>query len=513
VQGTAEWSVSPALLPGQWNEISMTATDSLDKDSTRIFHIFSKPQLSTPNVPDFGYIGGNNVELSWKPVGFCTHYLLLRSDQSSGGPWDTAAGMIPDTTWSDTGLALGTTYWYQVLGFYSIEGFDEGDTTVPSPTAEVRTKLWFQKLYGGGGTEEGHDIQKTADSGYIIAGRTNTPPIAGSFDAWLLKVDRFGDTLWTGKYGGDQLDGANSVQQTEDGGYILCGTTASYAGTANNALFLVKTDSTGSQLWQKSYSSGTGYNNSCNCVRQTEDGGYILTGSYNEPDTAGTDIWVLKTNASGDTTWTRRFGESGKYESGTHIIITRNNGYAVTGGTESFGAGNMDIFLLKLSLAGDSLWLQRHGGPEADGARSVLQTPDNGFIIAGNIGSMTAAENDAYLIKTDSVGREVWNNTYGGVRNDYFNSIQPVSSGGYIIAGTSATSDNLGNDVYLMYTDDSGGEIWSTTLGGDRNDWGKAVLETSDGGFIICGTSASFTGGSQLYLIKTDRDGNSPDLP
>ena len=244
--------------------------------------------------------------------------------------------------------------------------------SVPSFAQPNPETLWT-RTYGGSGDDEAYSVQQTADGGYIVAGYTYSFG-AGGDDFYLVRTNSQGDTLWTRTYGGDSLDCAYSVHQTADGGYIVAGYTYSF-GAGLDDFYLVKTNSLGDTLWTRAY-GGSNYDDA-RSVQQTTDGGYIVAGY-----TWSFDADLVKTNSQGDTLWTRTYGGSNG-DDAYSVQQTADGGYIVAGDTWSFGAGRNDFYLVKTNPMGDTLWTRTYGGRGNDSARSVQQTTDGGYIVAG----------------------------------------------------------------------------------------------------------------------------------
>ena len=347
----------------------------------------------------------------------------------------------------------------------------------------------WEKKFGGDDSEYAHDVQQTTDGGYIVCGRYNN-------GALLFKTDSQGDSLWSQVFNVSGNGQAESVQQTADGGYIVCGWGGS--NSSYNDVWLIKTDLMGNQQWAKEF--GGSDDERAYSVQQTFDGGYIITGSTQSFGNGSNDLYLIKTDGNGDSLWAKIYGGITS-EWGYSVQQTSDGGYII-GGTSSG-----DVWLIKTDSQGDSLWSETLGGSEFDQANSVQQTSDGGYIICGTTGNVIEGASDVLLIKTDSQGDSLWAKSLNGAQGY---SVQQTSDGGYIICGTQHAG--LSYDVYLVKTDINGNVIWNTTFGEfSTRDKGFSVQQTADGGYIICGQMqiSDGGGGSQIdiYLIKTNSQG------
>ena len=261
--------------------------------------------------------------------------------------------------------------------------------------------------------------------------------------------------------------------------------------------------------WERTYGGGDwdiGFS-----VAQTSDGGYVVAGRTESFGAGLTDVYLVKTDAVGDTIWTRIYGGSGSDDNeGSSVAQTSDGGYIISGMTYSFGVGG-DVYLVKTDAMGDTIWTRTYGGSDYDGGFSVAQTSDGGYIIAGYTRSFGAGEEDVYLVKTDSLGDTIWTRTYGGSDDDHGYSVAQTSDGGYIVAGYTESFGAGSWDVYLVKTDGLGDTIWTRTYGGSDWDEGYSVAQTSDGGYIVAGVYdydwEAETG--DVYLVKTDAVGDT----
>lgn len=246
--------------------------------------------------------------------------------------------------------------------------------------------------------------------------------------------------------------------------------------------------------------------NSGYSVRQTNDGNYIFTGDEGSFGSGG-DVYLIKTNIYGDTLWTAYIG-SGGYDNGNSVLQTFDGNYIVAGASTTGGA-EIDFYLVKTDTIGIVLWTKTFGGSNNDWANSIAQMNDGGFIIAGSTQSFGAGGTDIYLIRTNAVGDTLWTKTYGGAADDYGNSVQLTSDGGFIISGWTNSFGAGGSDCYLLKTNSLGNLIWAKTFGGANSDGARAAVETYDGGYIFSGFTKSFGAGmNDAYLAKTDSNGN-----
>ncbi|MCH7965298.1 MAG: T9SS type A sorting domain-containing protein [Bacteroidetes bacterium] len=368
----------------------------------------------------------------------------------------------------------------------------------------LTAQVTFQKTFGGMSTDYAYSVQQTKDEGYIIAGYTLSFG-EGNRDAYLIRTDVNGETLWTKTYGGSNTDYAWTIQQTKDDGFIIGAHSGSF-GAGSHDVYLIKTDLIGNVIWSRVYGGSNA--DGAYSLQQTTDGGFIIGAHVNSFGAGLHDVYLIKIDNSGDTLWTKTFGGSGE-DRFRELHQTADGGFILVSETLSFGAGNSDVYLVKTDSIGNLIWTKTYGGNSSDYGYSVRQTTDGGYIIAGYTQSFGAGGTDVYIIKTDNSGNLVWTKSYGGSSADYGYSVRQTTDGGYIIVGYTESFGEAG-DVYLIRIDSNGDLIWSKVFGGLQTDYGWSVRQTIDGGFIIAGYTRSFGSGNEdVYLIKTDQLGNS----
>lgn len=250
-------------------------------------------------------------------------------------------------------------------------------------------------------------------------------------------------------------------------------------------------------------------------VQQTSDGGYIIVGETNSFGAEDFDVWLIKTDADGNEEWNKVHGGS-DHDGGFSVQETTDGGYIICGFTYSYAVGEYDAWLLKTDGNGDEMWNKTFGGTGFDNAGIVLQTDDGGFIIQGLTDSFGAGGYDGWLIKTDENGTEEWSQTYGDSGHEFTRDIAITSDGGYILIGQKLSQGLfLKVVVWLIKTDSEGNIVWDNTYKGKfGHSFGTCAQPTSDGGYIITGQTLGFSfagkwlGRGDTWLIKTDADGN-----
>jgi hypothetical protein len=354
----------------------------------------------------------------------------------------------------------------------------------------------WNKTFGGTSDDYGYSVQQTADGGYIIAGYTFSYG-AGDADIWLIKTGSNGTEEWNKTFGGAEADllDHGSVRQTSDGGYIITGYTYSY-GAGDADVWLIKTDSDGFEQWNRTFGGeALDWGHS---VQQTSDGGYIIAGRTDPYAGARADAWLIKTDSNGVEEWNRTFGTEA-CEYAASVQQTSDEGYIIAGRTSSYGAAVIDAWLIKSDSNGTEEWNRTFGGPYYDYGYSVQQTLDSGYIMVGS----TNNRQDLWLIKTDAGGIEDWNRTFGGTFMDEGYSVQQTADGGYIVAGYAESYGAGSGDVWLIKTDSDGIEQWNKTFGGAELDKGYSVQQTVDSGYIVAGFTNSYgAGDADVWLIK-----------
>jgi len=343
-------------------------------------------------------------------------------------------------------------------GGYAIAGattsFGAGDWDVYVVKLDANGNLQWTRTIGGENEDRGHSFIQTSDGGYAVAGYT-TSFGAGDKDIYVVKLDANGNLQWTKTIGGPESEESHSLIQTSDGGYAIAGYTKSF-GAGGEDVYVVKLDANGNLQWTKTI--GGGDRDGCESLIQTSDGGYAIAGytdSFGTGDYVGVcvvqDVYVVKLDANGNPQWTKTIGSRicrglfNGYDDGSSLIQTSDGGYAIAGTTYSFGAGEADVYVVKLDAKGNLQWTKTIGGKSADGGSSIIQTSDGGYAIAGSTTSFGAGwiNVDVYVVKLDKNGNAccaVSQTSQVGSGGTLGSLTPSIGSGGTLTSPTSSTS-------------------------------------------------------------------------
>src|SRR3989441_3306760 len=390
------------------------------------------------------------------------------------------------------------------LGFFALGLILLASTGTHSALGAGSHHNTWARTYGGSGIEQGYSVHQTSDGGFIVAGSTNSSGADGS-DAWLIRLDPSGQVIWQKAYGTVGEEFAVGAQQTTDGGFVVSGFTGP-VGFAGNA-WIFKTDATGNVQWQNMYG---GFGCCLLPMQQTSDNGFIVAG-FTDNSGMG-DVQVLRLNSTGAVMWARTYRNPTAFDAAFSIQTTPDGGFVVAGITNGYAVNGLiagDFWVFKIGATGDVVWQHAYGGPGADYAISIAKTSDNGFVVAGWTNSFGAGGNDAWVLRLDNTGRVIWQKAYGGKGDDVAFSVGQTSDGGFIVAGSTNSSGAGGRDAWLFKLTSTGNVVWQKTYGGTGDDNAVSAEETTDGGFVLAATTSSFgNGNSDVWILKLNHNGS-----
>ncbi|MGB3076511.1 MAG: MopE-related protein [Chitinophagales bacterium] len=405
--------------------------------------------------------------------------------------------------------------------------------------AEGTPEIQWQNTIGGNSIDELSCVIQTTDGGYLIGGGSESG-ISGDktevcqifSDYWIVKLNNTGTIQWQNTIGGTGADYVRSIVQT-DGGYLIGGISFSNISedkTENSQgdydYWILKLDVAGNIVWQNTI-GGNKLDELKNLV-QTTDGGYLLggyshsgiSGDKNQPSKGYADYWVVKLDALGNIQWQNTIGGNSQ-DFLCSAIQTTDGGYLLGGSSYSgisgdkteASQGSADYWVVKLDGSGNIKWQNTIGGTGSNSLASVIQTIDGGYLLGGSSDSGISGDKteackgyeDYWIVKLDNSGNIQWQNTIGGDSHDYLNSVIQNSDGGFVLGGSSFSGisgdknqTSKGDyDYWMVKVDDSGNIEWQYTSGGSSVDYLRSNIQTSDEGYLIGGTSQSGISGSK----------------
>ncbi|MBN8643357.1 MAG: T9SS type A sorting domain-containing protein [Flavobacteriales bacterium] len=398
------------------------------------------------------------------------------------------------------------------------------NTTVFAQAPEIVWENTYQKneLCGA----KIRDIAPTSDGGSVGVGDSCS-------DYYIVKIDSNGNKEWDTTFGGSGTEIAESINQTQDGGYIINGRTHSpndgnvQGNHGGIDFWVVKLSSTGSFQWGKCF--GSLYDDFGYDIIQTDDGNYLALG-YLYPTSltingfGGADYWILKLSPNGTIIWQYTYGGNGD-DKPVSFSQTSDGGFVVSGLTLSSSGqvtgnnGGLDAWIIKIDQNGTLQWQKNIGGSNNDLINMIKETSDGNYILVGatrsNDGDVSGnhGDNDIWVVKMNSLGDILWQKCYGGSLHDYSTSVIETSDGNFIVNGYTNSTDgditsSFGSyDAWIIKFNDNGDIIWSKTLGSIESDYSRAIHTTSDNGLIVAGDryiDSSFGSVGLVYKLSSD---------
>ncbi|RDC58788.1 T9SS type A sorting domain-containing protein [Adhaeribacter pallidiroseus] len=518
-------------------------------------------------TPDGGYLLGGTSESGkiWdksQPSKGGTDYWIIKIDSSGSKLWDRSYG---GSAIDDLKALVATPDGGYLLGGTSASG-KSGDKSQATRGKEdywvvkidsTGNKLW-DKTFGSDVADNFTSLIATPDGGYLLGGYTAGGKSGdktelsldamdvytdrlNSNDYWVVKIDNKGEKEWDKTVGGKYQDELTSLEVTDDG-YLLAGRSNSYARNADPDNFDIRIDmrvfkisTTGQVLWDKSFSGGGLLQYYEANIIATTDGNYLVGGSaYNDDYSV---FSVLKITKAGEKIWAYEYGVN---QSGSAMINTPDGGYLLGG---SQGNGEKYYFIVKLDADGHKIYTNsynrtdKYSSPDSY-LEALLPTPDGGYLLGGASDSNQSANKsedskgdfDYWVLKikeadTPPVADIAWNQRYGGSWHDKLTTTIRTYDGGYVAAGYSRSPKNgdktqsrIGlEDYWLVKTDQQGKKLWDKRFGGPRHDFLNRIIQTTDGGYLLGGSSDSNSGGDKsqnslggrdYWVIRLDKNGN-----
>ncbi len=396
-----------------------------------------------------------------------------------------------------SGLYANTNYTWRIVAKDNYSGITNGPVWNFTTGAPIGTT--FSIGISPNTNQEGRSVVQSADGGYACTGFTGTPPY--DYDMWAAKYSETGTQVWSRTFGRSGYDRGNAILATPDGGFLIVGETSSY-GHGNSDVWLVKLTSTGDTSWTRALGGSDQDVGWSVILSRTNE--FVIAGfTYSYGNDA--QLYLLKTNQAGQEIWHQTFGGV-NFDAGCSVIEASDGGYVVSGVSRNT-QGNASWWMIKTNSSGTYQWGNTYGSTNSGYSYSVKQTFNGDFVLTGE-GYSTSGDRGLWVIRTDNSGNQLWLRQFGGTGNDFGNGIATTADGGMIVAGSTESSGAGGSDLFLVKLNAGGDSLWSRVYGGTGTDRGVTVQQTRDNGYIVIGSQTGTGSNTNIWLLKTDPNGN-----
>jgi len=368
----------------------------------------------------------------------------------------------------------------------------------------VLCQTTFNKYYDNFNSNDGvFCVFETSDHGYILAG-TSYISTSGWQGSFIIRTDCNGDTIWKKvfDFSSTGADGFEYGFQDTDGCFVLTG---AFQDTIllNKDAFIVKLDKYGNVLWFKSY--GGNQNESGYMIKKHPDGGFVMSGFTSSFTNGNTDFYIIKTDNNGNFQWQNHYGGTGD-DICYSFDYAKDGGYILGGRTDSYGLGGVDLYMIKVNNAGNFQWQKTFGTTGNDYSETVISILDSGYVMVGGIADSYGSY-DSYMVKTDSLGIKIWDKVYGRTpNNEGLKYVVQLLDSSFTLSGSMYVDNTVKWQAWLLKTNKNGDSLWSKTYGNSGvNDYIYDMCKTTDSGYALAGQYNRIGPPYQdMWLIKTD---------
>jgi len=362
---------------------------------------------------------------------------------------------------------------------------------------EAYHTVW-QRIYGGKEDDIAYGIVALENGDSAIVGTCKSYG-AKRTDICLVRMTAEGDMKWRLWLGGAKKDEGKAIARAADGSILVLGRSKSFGNRYDYDLYVAKVSLEGKKIWEKSL--GGERDEYAGGIAGTDDGGVLLVGaseSYGEGDK---DIYIAKLTKDGKLVSAHTVGGK-KEDVATALTRTRDGKMVLVGYREAERAGDSDFLIMQMDQNGKQRWVKTFGGKYEDMLNGVTATIDNGIVAIGSTRSYGSSQSDLTVMKIDSKGKTIWHKIYGFKYYEYGNAVATTRDGGFMLVGGTNTLGKGNHSVYVLALDKAGELVWSHVYGDERKDVGHGVARMSDGSMIVVGETNSFKRAKNFYMIK-----------
>lgn len=358
------------------------------------------------------------------------------------------------------------------------------------------TPGWL-RAYGAESYDTATAVTMAADGGILVVGYSDAGQPSAS-DYSVTKLNPYGVASWRRVYGGQDKEYASAVSPLADGGFLIAGDEGSFNRATGRNVWVMRITATGEVSWQRTY-GGNGRDDA-RAIAQTADGGSIVAGSTQSFGAGEEDGFLLRLSPPGSVIWQKSYGGTGS-DALRAVRVTADGGLIVAGSTNSGGAGGQDFWVLRLDSHGKVLWQGTYGGTGEDIANAIIETKDGSFVVAGSTQSYGDGYRDAWIVRLDSSGDVLWQKVYGGSGMDSAESVLETPEGMLVVAGQHSAVGVTNSDAWVFQLTAAGAMRWQKAYGGQRNDAALAIATIPQRGYVVAGYTDSFGAGDADALV------------
>ena len=359
----------------------------------------------------------------------------------------------------------------------------------------------WERAFGGAVEDKGYGIAALTGGGFVVAANTRSPA-TGQDDAWVLRLADDGAVLWERRFGRADTEQLYGVVPAGDGA-IVAGHTRSVGGGESD-LWLVRLDAAGTPLWERVI--GGAANDRPRGLAPVPDGGAVAVGFTGSRGAGQRDLWAVRIDANGAILWDRVYGTA-LDEAAFHVVALPDGGFAAVGHAEEHRGAGLDAYVVRLDGAGDRVWERRFDRGHFDAATAVAAAPDGGLLVVGVTAAERGAPDQVLILRLDAEGEVLWERVVGGPRADAAWGVAATADGFAVLAATQSWGAGS-DDAWLLRLDDTGTIRWERLFGGGLWDRAMAIQALPDGGFVLAGTTTTRGFGYEdVWVLRVDADG------
>ena len=368
----------------------------------------------------------------------------------------------------------------------------------------LNIKNTFEMHYGGQRNEIGTSLIALSD-GFLVVGKTDSFG-AGQNDAYVMRVDNYGNKVFSNAYGGSSDDSVNAVVKIQDG-FMLAGTTRSF-GNGVDSFYLVRIAKDGKKVWEKAYYSDKDDYYVAKDMVKIGKNNLLIAGYEDHVKFFNSEVnaYLNAITTDGVRNGIKRYG--GSKVDFVNSIVNTEDGYVMAGMTKSWGHGGEDAYVIKIDKDGNRVWHNAFGFKYDEQANQIITTQDGGYILVGTTDSDHKSQDDIYVVKINANGTRAWHRHYGSNEHEAGMGIVQSDDGGYLIVGSTNDTESYNSDIYLLKINQEGLIEWDKKYGNSKDDKALAVIKTQDGYAITGYVTHPQSSSKDMLLLSVDKNGN-----